>query len=141
MIIDAKDLRLGRMATQVAKKALLGEDMVIVNCEKAVLTGNKQSVLAKYKARRSRGQFNQGPYIPRRPDMFVKRAIRGMLPYKQPKGRAAFERIKCYLGVPEEFKELETLENANINKVPSLRYVYIEFICKELGARNLGQNK
>ena len=37
MIIDAKNLVLGRMATVVAKEALLGEKIDIINCEKAVV--------------------------------------------------------------------------------------------------------
>ena len=133
--INAENLILGRMITVIAKKALLGEKIAVVNCEKAVITGNRTQIFDKYKARRARGQFNQGPYIPRRPDMFVKRAVRGMLPYKQEKGRNAFERVRCYLGVPEEFKDLQTIENANINKVPSLKYLYVKDICKELGAK------
>ena len=51
MIIDASDMILGRLATYVAKKALLGEKVDIVNCEKAVITGNKKSVFEKYKKR------------------------------------------------------------------------------------------
>ena len=137
MIIDAKDLILGRVATIAAKKALLGEKVDIVNCEKAIITGNKKSILAKYKARMARGQKTQGPFIPRRPDMFMRRMIRGMLPYKQEKGRKAFKNIMCYLGVPEEFKDkkLETIENANIAKVPSLRYMTVGTLCKEMGAK------
>jgi len=137
IIINTENLILGRMATVVAKKALLGEQIRIINCEKAVLTGSKKNILEKYKARRARGQFNKGPYIPRRPDMFVKRAIRGMLPYKQEKGRNAFESVKCYLGVPEEFKDKETevIENANINKIQTLKFMFVGDICKELGSK------
>ena len=137
MIINAENLILGRIGTVAAKRALSGEKVDIVNCEKAIMTGNKSEILGKYKARRERGQKTQGPFIPRRPDMFVRRLIRGMLPYKQEKGRKAFERVMCYLGVPEEFKdkELETIEKANISKVPSLRYVTVAQICKEMGGK------
>ena len=89
MIINAIDLILGRVATVAAKKALMGENVEIVNCEKAIMTGNKKDILERYKTKRAMGQVYHGPYILRRPDMFVKRAIRGMLPYKQDKGKKA----------------------------------------------------
>ena len=40
MIINADNLVLGRMAAIAAKQALLGEDVRIVNCEKAIITGD-----------------------------------------------------------------------------------------------------
>ncbi len=137
MIINAENLILGRVATVAAKKALMGENVDIVNCEKAVMTGNKKEILARYKKKREMGQVYHGPYIFRMPDVFVKRVIRGMLPYKQEKGRKALERISCYKGVPEEMEEgkMETIEKANISKVPSLRYVIVKDICKSMGEK------
>jgi len=137
MIINAENLILGRMATVAAKKALIGEEIKIVNCEKAVMTGNKKTIFAKYKAKREKGQVYHGPYILRNPGRFVKRTIRGMLPYKKSKGRKAFERIECYGGIPEEIKDkkMETIEKANISNVPSLRYVTVKDICKSMGEK------
>ena len=68
------------------------------------------------------------------PDMFVKRIIRGMLPYKREKGRVAFKKVKCHIGVPDEFKDkkFETVAKTNITKVRSLKYIKIEDICEEL---------
>ena len=48
MIIDATNMIAGRIATHIAKKALLGEDIVILNSEKAVLTGNKDWLLSRF---------------------------------------------------------------------------------------------
>lgn len=135
MNIDASNLILGRMATFVAKKALLGETINIVNCENVVITGRKREVIDKYITRRERRGPVKGPFIPRRSDLLVRRAIRGMLPYKNAKGREAFERIKCYIGVPENIKEIETIEKANIKKVPNLKYIQIRDIVKELGGK------
>ena len=138
MIIDASDMILGRLASYVAKKALLGEKVDVVNCEKAVLTGNKKSVFADYKRRNERGtRPTKGPFMPKMPDRFVRRCIRGMLPYKQEKGIKAFKRVMCYIGIPDEFKDekIETLDNFNVSKVPSLRYIYIGEICKSMKER------
>ena len=137
MIIDATNLLLGRMASFIAKKALLGEKIDIINCEKAMISGNKASMIEKYKQRQLIGNTFKGPFYPRKPNMFVRRAIRGMLSYKRESGRKAFERIKCYIGVPDNFKDkkAETVENANVKKLPYLKYVEISRICKETGAK------
>ncbi len=134
MIIDAKNIVLGRLASTVAKKALLGNDVVVINCEQAVISGSRENVLAKYRRKRKLGGPFQGPFIPRRPDMFVKRVIRGMLPYKQYKGRKAYERIKCYVNQPEQFKEqkTETLE-ATADMLATTRFVTIHDVCSHIG--------
>ncbi len=105
MIIDADNSVLGRLAAAAAKQALLGEEIKIVNCEKAVITGDKKSVIKGYMELLEIGQPQQGPFVQRRPDMFVRRAIRGMLPRRQIRGREALSRVKCYIGVPSGVSE------------------------------------
>ena len=135
MIIDATNLILGRIATIAAKKALLGETVDIINCEKAVITGLRKTILEKYQRKSAMGSPSTGPYIARMFDKFVKRALRGMIPYKQPKGVAALKRLMCYSGVPEEFKDkkAETIEEANISKLANLNFVTVKEICLNLG--------
>src|SRR3989344_765026 len=95
MIINAEDLILGRMATYAAKKALNGEKIDIVNCEKAIITGKRKDVLEKYKRKANRGGPFHGPFYPKMPDRFVRRVIRGMLNYKQERGKeASAQRLK-----------------------------------------------
>lgn len=134
MIIDAKDLIVGRFATIAAKKAILGEEVFIINSEKAIITGSKKVILEKYKAQDNRGEPFHGPFLPKTPDRFLKRIIRGMLTYKKGKGRDAFKRIKCYRGVPKGFenKEKTTFEKANISKMRNLNYITIAEICSLL---------
>jgi large subunit ribosomal protein L13 len=137
IVVDAKDLILGRLATNVAKKALLGETINIINCEKAVITGNKNTILSLYKRRMEMGVHTNGPFLPRMPDRFVRRTIRGMLPYKTPKGRDAYKRIMCFSGIPKEFASEKTITfvNANIDKLPYLKFITVKEICKFLGAK------
>ena len=135
MNIDATNLILGRMASFAAKKALLGETINIVSCEKAVVTGNKKALLLDFKRKRDMGIPSKGPFFPRSPERIVKRTIRGMLPYKQEKGMKAFKRIKCYKGVPENIKNIETIKEADISKVPNLKYLRLEQISKYLGGK------
>ena len=93
MIIDATNLIVGRFATQVAKKALLGESVDIVNCENAVISGKRDNIIGEYMQKKQRGIPTKGPFISTLPDRFVKRIIRGMLPYKQEKGEKAFKEL------------------------------------------------
>ena len=136
MIIDAKNKILGRIATLAAKTALLGETVHILNCEEAVITGKKQSVLAHYQKRRERG-YTRGPFITRLPDRFVKRTIRGMLSYKKPKGANALKKIRCYQGMPDKFKDQKTFDmpKSDISKLPNFQYVKVGELCKFLGGK------
>ena len=136
MIINAENLIMGRMATHVAKAALKGEKVVVVNCEKAVITGNKAFLFSDYKRKKDMGTY-KGPITKRLPEHFVKRAIRGMIPYKLPKGRTAYENIKCFRGIPEKYKDekLTTIETCNSSKLPNSKYIFVKDVCKNLGAK------
>jgi large subunit ribosomal protein L13 len=137
MIIDGTDLILGRFASFVAKKALLGEEVNVINCDKVVITGTKKDVLGDYVHRMAMGSPRKGPFLHRAPDKIVKRAIRGMLPVKQEKGEKAFKRIRCYKGVPENFKNQkhETVPVANISKVPNLKYISVGEISRLISGK------
>jgi large subunit ribosomal protein L13 len=106
-IIDGKNAILGRLASYVAKEALKGEDIVIINCEQVIITGNKKNIKENLEAKRRRvGSTLKGPKVSMTSEKIVKRAIRGMLPnYRTGRGRIAFKRIKCYVGVPKEFEK------------------------------------
>lgn len=132
MIIDAKNLILGRLASFAAKKALLGEDVIIINSELAVLSGGKADVLKKYKQKTQRGGPLHGPFIPKTPARFVKRVIRGMLPYQQEKGRKALKRIKCFEGTTNEYKKGETVKEADVEKLPNIKYITVKKLCSML---------
>ncbi len=137
MIIDGKNLILGRLATFVAKKALQGEPIEIINSEQVFVTGDKKKVFAEYKRKRERGSPLTGPFIPRQPDRLLKRTIRGMLPYKQPRGQKAFKSIKCHAGVPDELKDKkpETVPSASMEKLTITKYISLGEICKNLGGK------
>lgn len=134
MIINAKNLILGRLASFVAKQALMGEDIKIINCEDAVIVGKKQVVIGTYKQKRERRTPFKGPYLSRSPDRFVRRVIRGMLPYKQYKGKEAFKRVMCYNKIPEDIKEeAMKMEKFNVLNTPNLNYITIKELCRALG--------
>lgn len=137
-IIDAKDLIVGRLATYTAKQALLGEEIAIVNCKEAIITGKSKKTISKTKDKREMGDTFSGPFYPKRSDRIMKRIIRGMLPYKKTRGREALKRIKCYVGVPEELKdkEIEKLDSANIKNSKTLKYTTLGRISRSMGVNH-----
>jgi len=127
IVIDAKNLILGRFATFAAKQALLGNDVRIINAEKAIISGKRATLLKDFRQNRQRGTPAKGPFIPKMPDRYVRRVVRGMLPYKQAKGTEAFKRVLCYKGVPEEFKEVKSVElpQCKASKLNTLKVVTV----------------
>ncbi|MCK5660568.1 MAG: 50S ribosomal protein L13, partial [Methanosarcinales archaeon] len=81
-VIDAEHMILGRLSSHVAKRLLAGETIDIINAEKTIISGSKVTTLGEYKDSMKRGSKENGPYYPKRPDMILKRTIRGMLPHK-----------------------------------------------------------
>lgn len=136
IVIDGKDLILGRIATKVAKLALKGEEVSIINCEDVVIVGKKSAVIARYKQKAARGTPSTGPFIHRGPDRIVRRSIRGMIPYKTPEGIKAFRRVMCYVGNPNNLssKNPEDIK-ANINDTLNINYITVGAISKQLGAK------
>ncbi len=136
-VIDGDGLLLGRMASMVARRAMSGEEIAIVNAEKAVISGSRARVLANYGHKRSRGSREGGPFFPRRPDHIVKRTIRGMLPYKRTVGSDAFRRVRVYVGIPVEFvgSEREVLEDAHMNRLNTPKFVTVGAVSTFLGAK------
>ena len=137
VIIDAKDTILGRLASYAAKRALEGEEVKIVNAEYIVISGNKENIISKYRDRVERGDRYKGPFYPRMPDRIVRRAIRGMLPYKKDRGRKAFKRVMVYLGVPDDLKNEEFTKLKGILKedLKDMKYIYLKDLSKYLGAK------
>ncbi len=137
LVIDATDLIVGRLATRAAKEALHGKRVCIINSEKAVISGSKTFLVGEWKRRFGQGVPRKGPYVDRFPDRMVRRIIRGMLGYHNPRGREAYESTMCYIGVPEEFKNEKaiTFADAKVTKLPNARYMTIAALCKEMGGR------
>lgn len=138
-IIDATKLRVGRLATYVAHQALLGEKIILINCEKAVISGTRGYIIEHYKFEiDERGGATHGPYYPRQPHLIVRRAIRGMLPYQTDRGKKAYARITCFMGVPKQYanQKIETVESASASKLSSGKYLSIKQIASEIGYKH-----
>jgi large subunit ribosomal protein L13 len=136
-IFDAEGLAVGRLGTAVAKSLLKGENAVVINSEKAIITGDRRNTIAKYAARRAvknKANPEHAPHWPRRPDMLVRRIIRGMLPFYKKTGREAYKRLNVVMGVPDEFKgkEIAKTEAKTATKSKS-KFITILALSNELG--------
>ena len=111
-VIDAQDVVLGRLATEVA--TLLrgkhkptyaphvdtGDFVIIVNAEKVALTGNKREQKFAYRHSGFPGGMRKqsfGELLDTKPERLLEKTIKGMLP-KNKLGRAMGKKLKVYAG-------------------------------------------
>merc|ERR1712093_249350 len=124
VVIDGRGHLMGRLASFVAKEALLGQKVVVVRCEEMVISGsfirNKLKLLMK-RNKRMNTNPTKGPFHHKSPaDMFL-RVVRGMVPHKQYRGSAAFQRVKCVEGIPEPFNSVKRVVVPEALRIQRLR--------------------
>ena len=104
VIIDAKGHMMGRLAAFVAKELLSGQRVVIVRAEEALLSGilfTRRADFMEFLNKQSNtNPRHGGPYHFRAPSRMIWRAIKGMVPRKSHRGKAALERVKIFEGIP-----------------------------------------
>ncbi len=134
-VVDANNMVVGRLASKIAKDLLNGEEIIVVNAEKAVIVGGKDYIVGKYTERRNIGSVRKGPHYPRMPDKILRRTVRGMLPMKKSKGKNAYKRLRVYIGVPKDLqgRKIETYEEAKNNKLKG--YITLKDLSIQLGAK------
>jgi large subunit ribosomal protein L13 len=133
-IINADGLILGRMASKIAKRLLNGEQIVIVNAEKAIISGRKKNKVNEAREFLEVGGVNRGPFHYRRPDRIVRKAVKGMLPTRQPKGKNAYKRLKAFIGVPIDLKDqkMEGIDDVHAKKL-ACSYFTVGQLAREIG--------
>jgi large subunit ribosomal protein L13 len=112
VLVDASGQTLGRLATQIAdvlrgkRKPVYtphvdtGDFVVVVNCEKVAVTGNKRAEKRYYRHSgypggiRSRTLEEQ---LQRRPEEVIRHAVKGMIPRTR-LGRKQLTKLKIYAG-------------------------------------------
>jgi len=135
--IDATNQIAGRLSSKIAKLVLSGKRVVVVNAEKALISGSRTSVINQWKERlelASKVNPIYGPIHPRRPDNILRRMVRGMVPRKKPKGATAMKRLRVYIGVPPgmgESKMTKFEETTATRPIPV--YVTMGDLSKSLG--------
>ncbi len=130
--IDGKDAIVGRLAAFVAKQAISGKSINIINIENAVISGHIKQIVEVYRNRRSVTNYSNPEKAvkwSRRPDLLFKRIMWGMLPATS-RGKAAASRVRAYVGNPlgsKGTKFAKTSKDLNHN------YASLKEICTSLG--------
>jgi large subunit ribosomal protein L13 len=135
--VDASNQIAGRLSSKVAKLILSGKRVVVVNAERALISGSRTSVVNQWKERlelSSRVNPIYGPIHPRRPDTILRRMVRGMVPRKKPKGALAMKRLRVYIGVPDgvEAAKITRFDETTATR-PIPVYVTMGDLSKSLG--------
>jgi large subunit ribosomal protein L13 len=135
--VDASDQIAGRLSSKVAKLIISGKRVVVVNAEKALISGSRTSVVTEWTKKlelSSRVNPIYGPIHPRRPDNILRRMVRGMVPRKKPKGALAMKRLRVYIGVPSEVtgSKMTKFEDTAASR-PIPVYVTMADLSKSLG--------
>lgn len=139
IVVNAENQILGRLSSIVAKMLLEGKKVIIVNAEKAVISGSRDRIVEGYKklweVRTLRNPEKQGPRRPQKPSNILKKTIKGMLPRK-PKGKEALSNLKVYIGVPKELqgRQFVSFEEASAKKLKG-KYITVKELSESLGWR------
>ncbi len=111
-IVDATDLPLGRLASEVAQLLRgkhkvqftpyvdTGDHVIVINAANVAVTSNKSEKKIYYRHSGYPGGIKAESFerlLERRPEAVIERAIRGMLP-KNRLGRAMFRKLRVYAG-------------------------------------------
>lgn len=136
IVYDAKGQILGRLCSVIAKQLLRGEEIVVVNVEKAVISGKPETTTQQYLERVRRGDPLKGPFFPRTPDGIFRRTVRGMLPWHKPRGRKAYKRLKVFIGMPEKFAKakIEKVKAADASRL-KIKSMTLSELALAIGAK------
>ncbi len=137
---------MGRLASTVAELLIKAaredrdDKVIIINSEKAIVSGRPRSVLNIYQAKYKLNHPRKGPFFPRMPDMIMKRTVRGMLPYQRKNvGRRALRNLKVEIGCPSHLESdlpdgHESGDDSKIRRALPDRFILLGDISANLGA-------
>lgn len=136
-VINAEGKPIGRISSEASEKAMKGKKVRIINSEKAIITGDKKEILEKYREKfnlRDIGNPAKAPKtVSRRPDLFIKKTIKGMIPEEKRKGKKALRRIKAYIKNPENLESKNKEDNKNKT---DRNHMTVKEVCEKLGWRD-----
>jgi large subunit ribosomal protein L13 len=139
IIIDAENALLGRLATRVAKLAMLGFKVYVVNVEKAVISGDKKSIVDSYKlllkVKTHKNPYRHSIHRPRHPVNIFKKTVKLMMPKHSSSRFEILEQVKAYIGIPQEFmnKSIIKILDCDASYLKRRKIVSLGVVAKELG--------
>merc|ERR1719215_1301108 len=110
VVLDCKDHLLGRLASILAKELLNGQKVVCLRTEEMNISGSlfrNKLKFAAFLRKRTNTNPKKGPIHYRSPFRILWRTVRGMLPHKTARGKAALEKLKVFEGVPHPYDRMK----------------------------------
>eukprot|EP00826_Nyctotherus_ovalis_P010127 TRINITY_DN12694_c0_g6_i1.p1 TRINITY_DN12694_c0_g6~~TRINITY_DN12694_c0_g6_i1.p1 ORF type:complete len:202 (-),score=57.59 TRINITY_DN12694_c0_g6_i1:147-752(-) len=139
-VIDGKGHTMGRLASYIAKQLLSGHRVIVVRCERIVVTGSLQYNKLKFKEYLNKTLLTnprKGHKHFRAPSRIFFKAVRGMLPRKTTRGEQAMTRLKVFDGVPQPYdrrKRMIVTDALKMLRVKSFRpCCQLKDLCMEMG--------
>lgn len=137
LYVDASGQVAGRLCSKIAAELLSGKRVVVLNAEKAVVSGRRNTVFRLWRERLelySHVNPIYGPIHPRKPDNILHRMIRGMVPKTKNKGKSAMNRLRVYIGVPDKYASVKTVRfDDALATRPLPLYTTLEEVSKSIG--------
>ena len=134
MIVDAKGLVAGRLASKIAKKLINGESIIIINGDAAVVVGNESAIMPKFRQRVDaavKSNPHYGPKYDRIPSKILRRMVKGMLPNKKRTAERLIDNLKVYNDNPKNLEKAETIEDVKCNEKHD--FMILKEVAKQLG--------
>jgi large subunit ribosomal protein L13Ae len=140
IVIDGRGHLLGRLSAIVAKAVLNGQKIVVVRCEGINISGNFYRNKLKYLdflRKRCNVKPARGPFHFRAPSKIFWRTVRGMVPHKTERGKAALKRLQTYEGLPAPFDKKKRMVVPSALKVlrlkPGRKFCTVGRLAHEVG--------
>merc|ERR1712209_316314 len=112
VVIDGRGHLIGRLASIVAKFILNGNKVVVVRCEGINMSGNfyrNKLKYLKFLRLRCNVKPSRGPFHFRAPGKIFWRTVRGMVPHKTERGKAALKRLVTFEGIPAPYDKTKRM--------------------------------
>mmetsp|Transcript_7240 Transcript_7240/g.8195 ORF Transcript_7240/g.8195 Transcript_7240/m.8195 type:complete len:201 (+) Transcript_7240:37-639(+) len=106
VVIDCKGHLLGRLASVLVKELMAGQRVVCVRTEELNISGSlfrNKLKFAYFLKKRTNTNPKKGPIHFRAPGRILWRVIRGMMPHKTARAKAALDRLKVFEGLPHPY--------------------------------------
>jgi len=124
LIIDARDHIMGRLASTVAKHLMMGTRIIVLRCERIVMSGHliRNKLKMKYfRNKKMNTNPRRGPFQYLAPSRMFYRVVRGMIPHKKPKGKRMLALFNCYDGCPPRYQHIR-----KVRVIPAFRHLRLD---------------
>ena len=137
-VIDGKGHIMGRLASHISKQLLSGHKIVVVRCERLIISGSVQRNKLKFREYLNKSILTNPRHSHkhfRSPTRIFFKAIRGMLPRKTARAENAMARLKVFEGVPHPYDTRKRMIVTDALKVLRLREFRPFCVLRELCTR------